>query len=276
MKNPSAYAAEFMHNGALKSLRIIDAHAHMGPNYGTSLPISSAGDMVREMDRENIDCIFCAPHSALFDPGMANAEIERVMEVYPGRVYGYYTYNPNYDTGMWQGADRVLRMPGYLGFKFLPEYHKYALDGPGYEKPLQMADEHGLLVLVHTWGGSSFNSTRQVRGILERYHNLTLLMGHSAPGELDQAIELAARYENAYLDLCDIHRHAGVIDRMIAGAGAHKVLFGTDIPWYDPNYCLGSVLFSRISDADKANIIRYNALGLLNRVLISKGGSVHG
>ena len=58
MMNPSRYAKEFVENGVLKSLPIIDAHAHMGAVYGTSLSISSADDMVKTMDRENIAMIF--------------------------------------------------------------------------------------------------------------------------------------------------------------------------------------------------------------------------
>ena len=70
--------------------------------------------------------------------------------------------------------------------------------------------------------------------------------------------------KNAYLDLCDIHRHNGIIDRMVAGAGADKVYFGTDIPSYDPNYCLGSILFSAISDQEKYQIIYGNARKILS------------
>ena len=31
-----------------------------------------------------------------------------------------------------------------------------------------------------------------------------------------------------YLDLCDIHRHSGIVDKMVENCGADKVLYGTD------------------------------------------------
>jgi predicted TIM-barrel fold metal-dependent hydrolase len=266
MMNPSRYAQEFIENRVLKSLPIIDAHAHMGAVYGTSLSISSADDMVKTMDRENIEMIFCAPHSALFDPASGNSELESAMEKYPDRIKGYFSFNPNYAEDVLPTIRRVLEHPGYIGFKFLPEYHHYSLVDSDYAQVLGFANEHKRALLVHTWGGSAYNSTRQVEQVLKKYPNITVFMGHSAPGECDMAIKLACDYENAYLELCDIHRHNGIIDRMVASAGADKVLFGTDVPWYDPNYCLGSILFSSISDEDRYKIIYGNARRLLTRL----------
>jgi predicted TIM-barrel fold metal-dependent hydrolase len=145
----------------------------------------------------------------------------------------------------------------------LPNYHNYSLDGAGYTEALEFADKHSLIVLCHTWGGKPHNSTKEVANILARYKNLRFIMGHSAPGEADEAISLAAKHDNAYLDLCDIHRHGGMVEKMVNRAGADKVLFGTDMPWYDPNYCIGSVLCAKITDADKEKIFYRNAENLL-------------
>ena len=82
---------------------------------------------------------------------------------------------------------------------------------------------------------------------------------------LDEAIEVARTHDNVMLDLCDIHRHSGIVDKMVEGVGADKVLFGTDIPWYDPSYCLGSILFSHISDEDKYKVIYGNAKKIADR-----------
>ena len=90
-------------------------------------------------------------------------------------------------------------------------------------------------------------------------------MGHSAPGELDEAIKVAKKYENVFLDICDIHRHSGIVDKMVESIGADRILFGTDIPWYDPAYGIGSVLFSRISDNDKYKILYSNAKEIANQ-----------
>lgn len=264
MTNPSKYAQEFLQNGKL-SLPTIDAHTHMGAVYGTSLSMSSAADMVAIMDRQNIECCISSPHSALFDPGAMNAELEAAMAAYPGRFFGYYAFNPHYQERYVQRLDDILKVPGYVGLKFLPGYHRMPVDGPGYRPALEFAQANSLLLLIHTWGHDPYNAPRQVEYILRQYPSITVLLGHSSPGEAETAIALARDYENAFLDLCDIHRHNGIVDRFVEGAGAHKVLFGTDMPWYDPTYCMGSILFSHISDADKEKIIYHNAKRLLSR-----------
>lgn len=265
MMNKSKYAKEFMENGKLLSVPTIDAHTHMGAVYGTSLSMSNADEMIEMMDRQNIEMVFCSPHSALFDPAAMNTELEDAMCRYPGRIKGFFSFNPNYAQEYLAKIDDVLTIPGYIGFKFLPAYHRYALDGEGFRKVLEFIDYNKLVLLVHTWGSDPYNSTKQVENVLKKYPELTLIMGHSAPGECEKAITLASQYENVYLDLCDIHRHNGIVDKMVEGAGADKVLFGTDMPWYDPTYCLGSILFSHISDEEKYKIIYGNAKKIADR-----------
>ena len=270
MKNPSLLAAEFMKNRKMP-LPIIDAHAHMGANYGTYMSKATMEEMVEVMDKENIEMVFCAPHSALFDPGMQNRELEQAMEKYPNRFKGYYTFNPNYPERFAENMDRVLTVPGYLGFKFLPTYHRYPIDGENYRSALEFANAHGRVILIHTWGNNDpHNGPRHIEKAAGEYPNALFIMGHSAPGELDEAIAVARRHENVYLDLCDIHRHSGIVDKMVNAIGADRVIFGTDIPWYDPGYGIGSVLFSHVSDEDKYKILYQNAKALATRMEVTK------
>ena len=78
MKNPSLLAAEFMKNRKVP-LPIIDAHAHMGANYGTYMSKATMEEMVEVMDKENIEMVFCAPHSALFDPGITSLSVYHIF-----------------------------------------------------------------------------------------------------------------------------------------------------------------------------------------------------
>ncbi len=259
MRNPSALAAEFMKTRKMP-LPIIDAHTHMGPNYGTFMSMATMDEMVELMDKENIEMIFCAPHSSLFDPAAEDKELKEAMVKYPGRILGYYTFNPNYSEQFAAHMDDVLNVPGYIGFKFLPTYHRYPIDGENYRPALEFANKHKKVILIHTWGNNDpHNGPRHIDKAAGEYPDALFIMGHSAPGELDQAIEVALKHPNVYLDLCDIHRHSGIVDKMVEAVGADRVLFGTDLPWYDPAYGVGSVLFSHISDEDKYKVLYENA-----------------
>ncbi|WP_141504743.1 amidohydrolase family protein [Paenibacillus luteus] len=271
MTNQSQLAKEFVETGRLSSLPFIDMHTHMGPFYGTYLPEASLESMIRTMDRENIEWIISAPHSALFDPLEGNSEIKPAMEKYPDRIYGYYVVNPHYDHNLDQDLAEFDRVKGYVGIKLLPDYHKYPLTGEKFRKIYEFANDRGLLLLSHTWGHSPYNPPQMIGELARKYENITFLLGHSAPGETDYAIELARTQPNVYLELCDTGRLNGMIGKMVHEATSEKVVFGTDFPWYDPNYMLGSVLFSGISDEEISHIIHHNAVRLLHKVRNLKG-----
>ena len=266
MTNPSALAKEFIENGMLKSFKVIDAHTHMGRMDGTYVSKANADEMVEMMDKTGIECCYCSPHSALHDTTIMNGELEEAMKKYPDRFKGYYLFNPNYHERYLSHMDDILNIEGYIGMKFLPTYHRYPLDGANYAEAFEFADKYGLVILMHTWGNNDpHNAPRHVDMVASKYKNLKVIMGHSAPGELDNSIEVVNKYDNVYLDLCDIHRHSGIVDKMVEKVGADKIVYGTDAPWYDFAYGIGSVLFSHISDDDKYKILRGNAEKLAKR-----------
>ena len=264
--NKSELFAEFMEYGKLQSVKVIDCHTHMSGIGEASTPICEPADCIRLMDEENIESIWCSSHIDIYHISEeVNAATKKLVHDYPGRIYGYYVFNPNRKEQYLNDIHTVLDNDGFIGIKILPNYHNYSLDGPGYEEVLAFADEHRLPVLCHTWGDKPQNSVKEVANIMPRYKNLFFIMGHSAPGDLDGAIATAKKHENLYLDICDIHRHSGIIAKMVNSIGSERIVFGTDLPWYDPNYAIGSVLCAAVTDEDKRNIFRNNAIKLLSR-----------
>lgn len=264
--NKSELFAEYMQYGKLQSVKVIDCHTHMSGIGEASTPICEPADCIRLMDEENIESIWCSSHIDIYHISEeVNAATKKLVHDYPGRIYGYYVFNPNRKEQYLNDIHTVLDNDGFIGIKILPNYHNYSLDGPGYEEVLAFADEHCLPVLCHTWGDKPQNSVKEVANIMPRYKNLFFIMGHSAPGDLDGSIATAKKYENLYLDICDIHRHSGIIAKMVNSIGSERIVFGTDLPWYDPNYAIGSVLCAAITDEDKRNIFRNNAINLLSR-----------
>ncbi len=262
--NKSELFAEFLQYGKLKSVKIIDCHTHMSEIGEASTPISEAADCVTLMKEENIESIWCSSHIDLYHlSDEVNAATKKIVAEYPDKIKGYFVFNPNRKKEYLSDIGTVLTHSGFIGLKFLPNYHNFSLDGSGYEEALSFADRYSLPVLCHTWGDKPQNSVKEVANILPRYKNLFFIMGHSAPGDLDGAIQLARKYDNVYLDICDIHRHSGIIEKMVSAVGSERILFGTDMPWYDPNYAIGSVLCAKITDKEKENIFYNNAVQLL-------------
>lgn len=248
--------------------KVIDMHTHMGLEYCLYYENHDADGIVKYMDEVGVDFIVSSPVEDLMDGSSKREQIHDAMRRYPDRIKGYYCVNPLLGFSPEGIAREFAGHPGYVGLKFLPDYHRTNLTDDIYRPAFEYADAHHMLVLSHTWGvsmhGESCNSADKVIGVLDRYKNITFIMGHSCQGQVDLAIEIARTYPNAYLDLCDTSRLNGVIEKMVREVGAQKVVFGTDVPMQGFCFQLGCVLGARISDHDKKCILRDNALRILD------------
>ena len=101
--------------------------------------------------------------------------------------------------------------------------------------------------------------------IAPHYPNANFVVGHAGntPIERAQAIAAAQAYPNVYLETCSTFRNPGVIEQLVAEAGADRVLFGSDLPLMDPRPQIGKIITARISDAAKRLVLGDNARRLL-------------
>ena len=284
--NPSPIAREYMEKGYSETCPLVDMHCHMGPFLGSYLPNNSVEAMLRTKKRYGVSRLVAVPHATmLVDPIRGNSWMQETIDAHPDDFLGYWGISPHYQDLVREDLHHFERTRGFVGFKFLPDYHTYPLDGPLYEPALEYANERGLLVLIHTWGMSLFNSPLQVATVAEKFPNAVLLMGHSGYGDWDTSLSVARDYPNVYLELTAVYvAHDfsaqpagsgtplplidclsvnGIIERMVETASSKKILFGTDLPWYSPMYAAGAVLFARISDEARHDILHRNAERLL-------------
>lgn len=249
---------------------VIDMHTHMGLEYCLYYPDHEADKMVKAMDEAGIEFIVSAPCEDLFDGSSKRTQITEAMKRHPKRIRGYYCVNPLLGVDVEEIERTFEENPGYAGLKLLPDYHRTNLNSEVYEPVFQLANRKKMLVLSHTWGismnGESCNSADKIADILEKYPDITFLMGHSIQGQTDEAIEIANTFPNAYLDLCDTCRLNGMVEKMVRRAGSEKVVFGTDAPMQGYCFQMGAVIGARISEEEKRNILRENALRILRSV----------
>ena len=79
----------------------------------------------------------------------------------------------------------------------------------------------------------------------------------------DEAIALAKEFSNVYLELTAVFDDRGVIEKFVDAGLAPKMLFGTDLPWFDPHHAIGALLCADITDEDRHMILHRNAANLL-------------
>jgi predicted TIM-barrel fold metal-dependent hydrolase len=244
-------------------------HGHMGAMHSIYFPRPDAPDMLRTMDEAGVRWLVFSHHAALFSPDLGNSLAVEAVRQFPDRLRAYCAVNPNYPEQLAAALPTLdaLMPEVYLGFKFLPDYHGIALTDDRYRPAWEYADARELLVLTHTWGGSELDGEDVVRTVAARYPRVKLLLGHSCHGAWDAAVDLAQSFKNLYLELTAVFDDRGVLEKFVREAGSDRMLFGTDLPWFDPHQAVGALLSAEIDDQDRHNICHRNAERLVGRWL---------
>ena len=272
----SDLAREFWVHGQAASCPIYDMHGHMGPYHSIYFPRGDTAEMIRTMDEAGVRLLVFSHHAALNSPDLANRPSVEAVRRFPERLRAYCVVNPNYPEQLARDLEafETLFPDVYIGFKFLSDYHQVALTDARYRPAWAWADAHGLPVLAHTWGGSRFDGEDVVREVAERYPSVKLLLGHSCHGAWDAAVQLARDFPNIYLELTAVFDDRGVIEKFVGEAGSERMLFGTDLPWFDPHHAIGVLLNADITDEDRHNICHRNAEKLLAPIVPALTGGV--
>ena len=260
----SDLAREFWEFGKSASCPIYDMHGHMGIWHSIHFPRPDAPDMIRTMDECGVRMLVFSHHMALFAPELGNRVSIEAVRQFPDRLRAYCSVNPNYPENLAADiATYEAHHDVYVGFKFLPDYHRIALTDSRYQPAWEYANERDLLVLTHTWEKSPFDGPGIVREVASRYPRVKLLLGHSFHGDWDAAVQMARDFPNIYLELTALFDDRGPIEKFVSEVGSHRMLFGTDLPWFDPHQAVGVLLSAHITDEDRHNICHRNAEKLL-------------
>ncbi|HEY3379056.1 MAG TPA: amidohydrolase family protein [Armatimonadota bacterium] len=252
----------FRAHGRLASCPVIDMHTHADAYHAIYFPHPEPEGIIRSMDRCGIRLIVTTPHAALADAAYGNQVLLRLLADHPQRILGYWYINPHYPALLEASLPRPLATPGVFGFKIHPSGADYPIDGEGYRALFAWADAQQLPVLAHTWQGE-LCGVAACRRVAERYPAMRFILGHSCWPDWDGAIALAREFPHVYLELTAAERMPGFVEQVVRAGQAEKLLFGTDLPWFDPNFGLGCVLSSDIDDDHRHAILHRNAERLL-------------
>jgi len=259
LKNMAALAR------SLEGELVIDSHTHMGPYFNFHIPDNDAGSMIEVMDRLGVSMACTSPHVGITpDFKVGNDMAAQAMRDYPGRFFGYITINPNYPEEIIEEIERCYDL-GMRGFKIHPSLHGYPADGENLRSMWEYANERGLPVLSHTWAGDRTCSPGVLGKLADEYPNVPVILGHSGgtPAGYDEAVEVAKKRKNVFLETCGSGVVYGMIERFVREVGADKILFGSDMPFVNANAQIGKILYARISDQDKRSILGLNMAGLI-------------
>ena len=137
--------------------------------------------------------------------------------------------------------ERLIRQEGFLGYKvFLNWYGDNYADvrvqdmlGP---TEMSLADELGLIVLLHVPGARRLADPRVQEGVAEwseKYPGVRIVLAHCGrayhPDEMSEAIAGIVDLENVYMDTSMV-MEPQVLEMVLKTIDSRRVLFGTDFP----------------------------------------------
>ena len=199
--NPSPIAREYLERGRSAQCPIIDLHGLVGPYHGVYLPAGQLDHMLHSLKRCGVRKIVCAHHLALaYDVRRGNILMQQLVDSRPDQFLGYWLINPNFPDIIEEDLRTFDQRRGFVGFKLWSDYHLVPLTSPKYARALAYANNHQLLVMVHTWGGSQYDAPHLLAEVAGRYPEARFLMAHCGYGEWERAIGYGRDLPNVYLD----------------------------------------------------------------------------
>jgi len=269
---PNLWTEQLRRGEPLSDVLVVDAHAHMGEYRGFFMNRPDAASMVEVMDRIGMAAAVVSADAALTsDPEYGNQMVLQAVRNHPGRILGYVMANPHYAEELEATLHRYLDEPGMVAIKLHPESHDdYPLLGPRYDPVWKVAAERRVPVLFHTYFGG--DSLADIARLAERHSDVPLLVGHMLQDKsLEAMAELANDFPNVYVDL-SVPEVFGVTEFFVEALDdLGKLLFGTDFPWGNCHFRVAAVVYARVSEAAKRQVLGENMVRLLGIDPVSLG-----
>ena len=120
--------------------------------------------------------------------------------------------------------------------------------------------------MIHTWGNIPENNGKVLLEAVQKYSRLKFFLAHCIYGEWDYAERCVKESNgNVWLELTAIPGVRGLVENLVNRVGSKRLLFGTDMPWFDEYQAVGGILSARITDEDRHNILYRNAENILGK-----------
>lgn len=249
----------------VKGVRIIDAHGHCGEYENFFIPRKGSPDtIVKLLDNLGVECCILSPNIGFrVDHKRGNLMMEKVVKDFSGRIYGYICLNPIYKDDMVSEIKKYENNPGFKGIKFHISINKTPFVSPDYEPAFEYANAIGMPILMHTYGADALASLAPVA---DKYKNVKFIAAHSEVGiETPKKIaDVVNSRDNFYVDTALAGASEGSIETLVKYVNPKKILFGTDIAFYSPNFTFGRIVMADIDDEIKLDILGRNAAELFN------------
>lgn len=237
----------------------IDVHAHIGRWPIPAPPGDQVERLLRLCDQEGVAWAACSSVLALtYDMEAGNAELAEVIAT-GDRFLGYVTVNPNWLDRSVAEMERYLGEEKFVGVKIHPRLSGTPENCPRMAELIDEVARRARVLLMHT---VDRNSVLQMGRFADRHPNLSIILGHAANTDSDEAARVARERPNLYLDFASEWPGAGRIQRALAICGPERIVYGTDMDVLDPGYTRGMFEAAELTEEQARLVYHDNAAKL--------------
>lgn len=207
--------------------------------------------------------MFCTSFSSVVNTEEVEQSNEYLLKLAGENSFLYFwvVIDPRNENTFAQ-AERMLKSNKCVGIKLHPSNHKYTLEQYG-DKIFSFASLFKAVVLIHPDADADY-----ILPFADRFPDVSFIMAHVGTYSCDSYINAItlAKHGNVYTDTSGrASTYNSVIEYIVDKAGSEKILFGTDM--YSVGCQRGRIEYAVISDRDKENILRNNAIKLFGKIL---------
>ena len=249
-------------------MMIIDSHNHIGVDiHGI---IQEPRSLLKKMAKSGVDKCVVFPFNEI-RPGRAfstaNDYIAKVVKSHPNRFIGFARTDPTSPSAA-DEVYRAIKKLGLKGLKLHPRSQEFHPSDDVVIPVLEMCVSLNVPILFHS--GYAYRTLPPAIGeMADRFPELPVIMGHmgcsdiGTPGGIDDAIRIAARGENLYLETSRI-MIPSYIAKAVRTVGEEKVIFGSDTPYGRQEDEIEVILKSELDSFSLQRVFRENITSLLN------------
>lgn len=204
---------------------LIDIHTHIGHLPGVVGDVYTTEDLNYICDHEGAQFMLVSSASATtIGQHTGTDEVIAMLahnkQMHRARLGGMLWINPH-DPAWRQDVDRAVQ-GGFYGIKIHPVLDHYAVERPALDDVFACAREHDWPILTHTDVDGTAMSAACYEPLIQAYPDVVLILAHLRM----EAIPLAKRYDNVYLDTTYVDPM--MVEIGIDVLGTCKIMFGSD------------------------------------------------
>ncbi len=264
----------------------LDRNIHS--EFGFHFPSQPLECFILEMDEAGIDQAVLLPIDVTTAHGcriVSNEQIAGLVEK-ESRLIGFASVDPNLPEAPVQ-LERAIRQLGLRGLKLDPGFQRFYPNDQQLAYPIyQVCADLDIPVLMHTglsWvpsGLAKYSQPINLEEVVQTFPQVKFILAHFAWPWVDEAVMLAVKYPNVYLDTAILYSGTprNAIQKVMAeqvGVDVmerslkNKIVFGSNYPRVDIRRSVRGIQALNISQSLKNAIFDGNARHLLKMEAVS-------